>query len=188
MKAHRFALWIVLFTLVPLDGPAKTYLTLEQALALAFDQPSNIERHELKWSLAQQETMEKKLDEKISRKSIVVYTGIMKSEKSHGIAVFDSVIGKHELIDYMIFMGNDGKIRWIEILSYRESYGGQIRNRGWRDQFKGSSAAQLPEPHRDISNISGATLSCRHVTEGVKRLLVILSFFRKELNMDTDIP
>ena len=31
--------------------------------------------------------------------------------------------------------------------------------------------ASLTEDFRTLSNISGATLSCRHVTDGVKRLL-----------------
>ncbi len=42
----------------------------------------------------------------------------------------------------------------------------------WRDQFKGKTASARFKLNDDIYNISGATISCRHVTEGVKRVLV----------------
>ena len=64
-------------------------------------------------------------------------------------------------------------LRGIEILDYRESHGGEIRDAKWRAQFLGKTAADPLQLDRDIRNISGATLSCRHVTDGVKRLLAL---------------
>jgi Na+-transporting NADH:ubiquinone oxidoreductase subunit NqrC len=64
-------------------------------------------------------------------------------------------------------------VRGIEILEYRESYGHEIRNDAWRRQFAGKSAADPLRLEQDIRNISGATLSCRHVTDGVRRLLAL---------------
>jgi len=49
----------------------------------------------------------------------------------------------------------------------------QVPRPQWRKQFAGKRASDPVELNRDIQNISGATLSCRHVTEGVKRLLAI---------------
>jgi hypothetical protein len=46
-----------------------------------------------------------------------------------------------------------------------------VRLAGWRNQFAGKTAADAVALDRDIRNISGATLSCRHLTEGVHRLL-----------------
>lgn len=88
-----------------------------------------------------------------------------------GYAFFDAAIGKHLLIDYMLAVDPSGEILHLEILSYRESYGGQIRNASWRKQFHGLGPSRPPRFQRDIANIGGATLSCRHVTEGVNRLL-----------------
>jgi FMN-binding protein len=85
----------------------------------------------------------------------------------------DQVLGKHELITYAVGLDPDGHVRGIEILEYRESHGGEIRKASWRAQFAGKSAADPLQLDRDIANISGATLSCRHVTDGVKRLLQI---------------
>jgi Na+-transporting NADH:ubiquinone oxidoreductase subunit NqrC len=56
-------------------------------------------------------------------------------------------------------------------MDYRESYGYEIRNVEWRAQFAGKTSAAPLKLENDIQNVSGATLSCRHVTDGVKRVL-----------------
>ena len=83
----------------------------------------------------------------------------------------DRVIGKHEFITYAVAMGADGTVRGIEILEYREAYGSEIRNPKWRQQFVGKRPGAPLKLDRDIKNISGATLSSRHVADGVRRLL-----------------
>jgi hypothetical protein len=88
-----------------------------------------------------------------------------------GWFMVDQVIGKSELITYAVGVDRSGALLALEILDYREAHGGEIRLAGWRKQFAGKTAADAVELNRDIRNISGATLSCRHVTEGVQRLL-----------------
>lgn len=90
-----------------------------------------------------------------------------------GWFILDEVIGKHELISYAVGLNADGTVRAIEILEYRESYGHEVRTPAWRQQFAGKSVADPVQLDQDIRNISGATLSCRHVTAGVKRLLAL---------------
>ena len=89
-----------------------------------------------------------------------------------GWIMLDRVIGKHEFITYALALGADGAVRGIEILDYRETYGGEIRNPKWRQQFVGKRPGSQLRLDKDIKNISGATLSSRHVTDGVRRLLV----------------
>lgn len=93
--------------------------------------------------------------------------------QSLGWLLVDRVVGKSELITYALALDGRGAVRSVEILDYRESHGGEIRLAGWRRQFVGKTAADAVELNRDIRNISGATLSCRHVTEGVHRLLQV---------------
>ena len=88
-----------------------------------------------------------------------------------GQFVFDRVIGKHLFIDYAVALGPGGQVQRVEILQYRESYGGEVRQGSWLAQFIGKTRASSLELNRDIRNISGATLSSLHVTEGVKRIL-----------------
>lgn len=88
-----------------------------------------------------------------------------------GYFVVDQVIGKHEQIKYAIGINANGTVKRIEIMEYNESYGYEVRNATWRQQFVGKSAASTLQLGADIKNISGATLSSKHITDGVKRVL-----------------
>jgi len=88
-----------------------------------------------------------------------------------GWFIVDRVIGKHEYITYAVALSSDGAVRGVEILDYRETYGGEVRNPKWREQFVGKRPGAELKLDRDIKNISGATLSSRHVADGVRRLL-----------------
>lgn len=88
-----------------------------------------------------------------------------------GWFIVDRVIGKHEFITYAVALTRDGAVRSVEILEYRETYGGEVRNANWRRQFIGKRFGSQLRLGEDIKNISGATLSSRHVTDGVRRLL-----------------
>jgi Na+-translocating ferredoxin:NAD+ oxidoreductase RnfG subunit len=88
-----------------------------------------------------------------------------------GLVVVDEVVGKEELITYAVAIATDGTVRGLEILDYREPRGGEVRDPRWRSQFVGKRKGSSLQLDDDIQNISGATLSCRHITEGVRRLL-----------------
>ena len=91
-------------------------------------------------------------------------------DKLLGLFVVDHVIGKHLYIDYAVSI-EGGRVRRVDILAYRESYGGEVRSPSWLSQFVGKTSASPLKVGSDIRNISGATLSSMHVTEGVKRIL-----------------
>lgn len=88
-----------------------------------------------------------------------------------GWFILDQVVGKHEFITYAIGLNADGSVKSIEIVDYRESYGYEVRNPQWRKQFVGKTVADPLKVNQDIHNISGATLSSKHLTDGVKRIL-----------------
>ena len=88
-----------------------------------------------------------------------------------GRFIADSVVGKHDDIPFALGLDADGAVKSVEILEYRESYGDQVRNPAWRSQFTGKKHGAALMLTKDIQNISGATLSSRHITDGIKRLL-----------------
>lgn len=97
-----------------------------------------------------------------------------------GWFILDRVVGKHEFITYAVALGSDGAVRRIEILEYRETYGGEVRNAAWRQQFVGKRFGSQLKLGGDIKNISGATLSSRHITDGVRRLLATWQYVLKD--------
>lgn len=97
-----------------------------------------------------------------------------------GWFILDEVIGKHEFITYALGLADDGTVKAIEVMDYRETYGGQVRDPKWRAQFVGKKPGATLRLDDDIRNISGATLSCRHLTDGVKRLLATYDLLLKK--------
>jgi FMN-binding domain len=95
----------------------------------------------------------------------------MAGDRLLGLVVLDHVIGKHLFIDYMVAFDTTGRVTKVDILQYRESYGGEVRETGWLAQFVGKTSGSALRVGSDIRNISGATLSSLHLTEGIKRLI-----------------
>ena len=144
---------------------ATTYLTVEQAQQVIFPGAKLVKAF-LTLTDAQQRQVERTAGVSVPRKEINVWR-----VSTGGFFIVDEVVGKHEFITYAVGLNADGSVKQIEILDYRESYGYEIRNRNWRQQFVGKTNADTLRLDQDIRNISGATLSCRHLTEGVRRLL-----------------
>ncbi|OYY21335.1 MAG: FMN-binding protein [Polynucleobacter sp. 24-46-87] len=87
--------------------------------------------------------------------------------------IVDEVVGKHEMITYAVALSPAGAVLGIEILEYVESYGYEVAEAQWRQQFIGKVASDPIKLNQDIQNIGGATLSCKHLTDGVKRVAVL---------------
>jgi hypothetical protein len=82
------------------------------------------------------------------------------------------VLGRSDFITYALGIDAAGELRPIEILSYRESHGGETRNAS-RKQFENRHGLDELVFRTDIKNISGATLSSEHVTQGVRWLVAL---------------
>jgi thiamine biosynthesis lipoprotein ApbE/Na+-translocating ferredoxin:NAD+ oxidoreductase RnfG subunit len=111
-----------------------------------------------------------------------------KSGQASGYAVIDNVIGKHRPITYIVALDENLKIKFIEVMSYRESRGGEVRGETWRSQFIGKSESDILRVGTTINNISGATLSCRSLTRDIKKNLTILDGIRKKNSIDSMKP
>ena len=98
-----------------------------------------------------------------------------------GHVFVDEVVGRQDMITYALGIDPTGKLSTLEVLSYRESHGGEIRSDAWRRQFDGRRGLDQVRFNTDIKNIAGATLSCEHVTQGVHWLMALW-----ELTLRTD--
>ncbi|WP_028081525.1 FMN-binding protein [Solimonas soli] len=85
--------------------------------------------------------------------------------------IVDEVVGKHEFITFAVTIDGGGAVRRVEVLDYREAYGSQVREAAWLAQFVGKKRGAPLALGDDIKNISGATLSSKHISDGVRRLL-----------------
>jgi len=111
----------------------------------------------------------------------LVVLASFKGNASAGYAVVDNVKGKDQLITYIVVVDSSLGVKDLEILSYREAYGGEVRNKSWQKQFIGRRSGEKLRPGREIKNISGATISARSVTFGVNKVLSMLAAVRDRL-------
>ena len=146
---------------------AATYLSVEQAQQAIFP-GATLFAGSVALSDAQQQRIKQAAGSVMPRPAIKFWR-----VEHGGFFIVDEVLGKHELITYAVGLDADGSIKQVEILDYRESYGYEIRNEHWRRQFIGRRYGVPLRMDHEIQNISGATLSCTHLTDGVKRLLAL---------------
>jgi Na+-translocating ferredoxin:NAD+ oxidoreductase RnfG subunit len=150
---------------VAVPGVANTYLTIEQAQQAIFPEATFTP---LKATLTaeQQKNIESRSGVRVRSRDLKVW-----KVSEGGWFIVDEVLGKHEYITYALGLNASGAVKQIEILDYRETYGYEVRESSWRQQFVGKTVQAPFKLDADIRNISGATLSSRHITEGVRRLL-----------------
>ena len=144
---------------------ATTYLTVEEAQQSLFP-GRDLRKAFFTLSEDQAREVERRTDTSVRVREVKVWRA-----DGGGAFFVDEVVGKHEFITYALALEADGAVRGLEILDYRESYGHQVRDAAWRRQFSGKRAGDPVRLTADIRNISGATLSCKNVTNGVRRLL-----------------
>jgi hypothetical protein len=77
--------------------------------------------------------------------------------------------GKVELMDFAVAMDTAGRVQRVLLTAYRENIGGEVASKRFMDQYRGKAAANALQLGRDIDGISGATLSARAVTLGVRK-------------------
>jgi Na+-translocating ferredoxin:NAD+ oxidoreductase RnfG subunit len=168
--------WLTLPALVCGVAPvhAITYLSIEQAQAAIFP-GKKLTPADVTLTTEQRKVIAKASDVRVRSAELKVW-----KVEGGGWFILDEVIGKHEFITYAVGLTDDGAVKQIEVMDYRETYGGQVRDEKWRAQFTGKKHGAKLRLDDDIQNISGATLSSRHIAEGVRRLLATYEFVLKK--------
>lgn len=166
-------------TLVSASAFATDYLTLAQAQQVIFPEATTFKSLPVQLTLEQMQQVEKLAGVPARSLAWRVFAAY-KEQQLLGYIVQDDVIGKFELISYAVGLLPDATVRQVEILSYRESHGFEIRNSNWRKQFVGKNASGGLTVGGGIANISGATLSSVHVTDGVRRIAAIAQVVLKK--------
>jgi Na+-translocating ferredoxin:NAD+ oxidoreductase RnfG subunit len=151
---------------------AVQYLTIGAAQKLAFSSATRFVEAHVVYRPADIAAIQRLSGQPVRTRGEQVWKAFS-GDRLIGFFILDYVIGKHLVIDYSVSLEPDGRVRRVDVLEYRESYGGEIRNASWLAQFVGKSSGSTLEVNKGIRNISGATLSSRHVTEGVKRVLAL---------------
>jgi len=105
---------------------------------------------------------------KISSES---FFSIENKQQLKGYLYYGQAKGKSAFFDFIVIFDKDLIISKIKILTYRESYGGEIGSMRWLKQFIGLSPKSSALYKNNIAAISGATISASALTIEVNKLL-----------------
>jgi len=124
------------------------------------------------------EHVQKRSGEAVGTKAIVHES--LKNGNIIGYGIVDDVRGKAQPITYITLFKPDGEIVDVEVLVYREPYGGEIQYESFRKQFRGKRSTSKLHVGSDIQNIAGATISSKAITTGAKKIAVLFDELLKE--------
>lgn len=154
----------------------RVYLDLQEAPRAIFPEADDFEQHQIKVT----PELGRRIKELVGRARPTIwepfyYAFVAKRRGAIiGYAVVCEEIGKHRAITFIVGATPDARVRDVAVMAYREPIGDEVRYRGFLDQFKGKSLDDPIMPYRDISNISGATLSVRALSRGVRKGLAVI--------------
>lgn len=156
---------LALGPLYSVEAICEIYMSDVQAASALFPN-TKFEKKTLTLTTEEIKSVESKCDESVRWKDVVYFIG-----PNREVVYIDRALGKHEFITYAVGVQPNGKVKGIEILEYRESFGREVRRDTWRAQFVGKDVSSPFKVDEDIKSLSGATLSSVHITRGVKRVL-----------------
>lgn len=91
-----------------------------------------------------------------------------------GYAMVLNERGKYRPITFMVGATPGLRVRGVEVMVYREDRGDEVRYERFLRQYRGKRAGDPVRTHRDITNVTGATISVRSMNRGVRRALAVM--------------
>ena len=91
-----------------------------------------------------------------------------------GYAAVTEERGRYRPITFMVGVRPDGAVQDVAVMVYRETRGGEVRQRRFLAQYRGKTVRSPIATNRDIINVSGATISVRSMNAGVRKVLAVV--------------
>ena len=165
---------------------AEVYLTEEDAVKLMFPKSERIRKDVLRVPMDKKSVVESRIGWNFPEDAFDVYIGETNG-RIDGYAFVQNTIGKHKPMTYMVGVDSQGVVSNVELLVFREARGSEVRTKRFNVQYEGKSVLDPVRINKDIINISGATMSVRSMTAGIKRVLVLVDeFYLKPQGLGSD--
>lgn len=174
MRIHNALIAIPAMMVMVSPAEAAQYLNVAQAQKLIFPEADNFVQANVNLDKDTKAKI-KKLAGVQQRWDTQEVWRAEKGGKLLGFVIIDAVVGKHEFITYAAGLTPNGQVKGVEIMIFKETRGDEVRRANWRQTLVGKTLNDAFVLNKDVPNISGATLSCRNVMSGVKRLLALQS-------------
>lgn len=98
-----------------------------------------------------------------------------------GYAFEDVVMGRWGPIHYLAGLSPDGHVVQVVVLDYQEIRGRPVAKKRFLKQYKNKTVKHSVKLKIDIDGITGATVSSRSLTDGVRKILNIFNILKDSL-------
>ena len=153
---------------------------VEKILITEFGDSTIIKHEKIKIPLSFKKEIQSIAKQKFFRDDLHVWAITTTDAISH-YAIIDNSLGKSMPITFLVVFTANGKIKYAQIVKYREPYGGEISSLSWTSQFLGMSNESEFNVGKTIDGISGATISTHSVTKGIHKLSLLFPYIKEQL-------
>ena len=165
---------------------AEIFMTEDEGVKVILPKSERVRKDVIKLSPERKTQIEDRIGWKFPEQEFEVYIGET-GTRIDGYAMVQNTIGKHKPMTYMVGVDNQGSISDIELLVFREARGSEVRQKRFNSQYEGKTVLDPVRINKDIINISGATMSVRSMSAGIKRVLVLVDeFYLKPIGRGSD--
>lgn len=161
---------LLLLTLVAAPAAAKVFLSVDEALKLAFPD-CKVERKTAYLTAAQVRSARELSGVEVPS-ALVSYYVARRNGRPAGTAYFDTHRVRTLPETLMIVVDPQGRVGRIEVIAFREPEDYLPRG-AWYEQFKGRGLDRELRLKQAIRPVTGATLTARATTDAVRRVLAI---------------
>lgn len=165
---------------------AEVFMTEDDAVKIMLPKSQRVRKEVLRLSQDKKDVIEQRIGWKFPEEAFEVYIGET-GDKIDGYAMVHNTIGKHKHMTYMVGVDPKGVCSDVELLVFREAKGSEVGRKRFNVQYEGKTVLDPIRINKDIINISGATMSVRSISAGVKRVLVLVDeFYLKPAGLGSD--
>ncbi|OQW33891.1 MAG: hypothetical protein A4E19_19160 [Nitrospira sp. SG-bin1] len=165
---------------------AEVFLSEEEAVKIVLPKSQRIRKEVIQLTPDKKDLIEQRIGWKFPEQAFEVYIGET-GDKIDGYAVVHNTIGKHKHMTYMVGVDAKGSCSDVELLVFREARGSEVGRKRFNVQFEGKTVLDPIRINKDIINITGATMSVRSMSAGIKRVLVLIDeFYLKPAGIGSD--
>ncbi|WP_447974140.1 FMN-binding protein [Nitrospira sp. Kam-Ns4a] len=162
------------------------FMSEEDALKLMLPKSERIRKETIRLTPEKKQVIESRIGWHFPEEEFQVYVGET-GAKVDGYAIVENTIGKYKHMTYMVGVNPDGEVTNVELLVFRDARGSEVGRKRFNVQYEGKTVFDPIRINKDIINISGATMSVRSMSAGVKRVLVLIDeFYLKPLGKGSD--
>jgi Na+-translocating ferredoxin:NAD+ oxidoreductase RnfG subunit len=158
------------------QASAEVLATEQQALKIVLPKAQEIAVEEKSLVSSQREKLQNETHLRFPEKHYRFFIGRNKDGVA-GYALIMNEIGKHEYITSMVGISPQFQVTDVVVMEYRESRGGEVKEKRFLSQFHGKKESDPLQINRDVVNYTGATLSSQAIARGVKKALLLTNLF-----------